>query len=187
MEPANLYAPPEQQDVALPTTGPDAALEAIRRQHLGRETNIKAVGGLAILGAIGCIVTGLNALTVSAVQAAIVLASGVGLFLAGARLRKLEPLGRTIYTVVASVGMAGQLIAWFQTHDGSGLLGIGITLAILSILWRGNAAVVFSDHYRHVVVPATPHVKYRTPVWVWAVLALVLMGVAAAIVAGLRH
>jgi hypothetical protein len=184
MDQANLYAAPEQPEELAQGYSSNSDLEAIRRKHLNRETNIKAVGFLAALGGIGCLLKGVSDLTVAVVPAVVLIAMGSGMLFAGARMRKLEPLGRTIYTVVAAVGVVGQFVDFAQTKQGSSLMGVGITLAFLSLVWRGDAQVVFSDHYRTVVVPATPHVKYKTPVWIWVLVALLGLALAAGIYAG---
>jgi hypothetical protein len=47
---------------------------------------------------------------------------------------------------------------------------------MVALLWWGKASVVMAPHYREVVVPATPHIKYKTSPLV-IVLGLLLLAV----------
>ena len=48
--------------------------------------------------------------------------------------------------------------------------GMVLPVIALVILWSKPSETVFTEHYRNVVVPATPHIKHRS------VLALVVLG-----------
>jgi hypothetical protein len=176
MSPApNPYAPPKHDNTAPVVSGEAAVHEATRREHLNAETNVKTIGFLLYLGAAGCLLNGLPGLMLDVVGGVILVAMGVVLGGAGYWLRRLDPRGRTIYT-----GFAVLLIAWtLFTNIDNVAYHIGRMFwpaLMVGLLWGRKAGVVMTPHYRDVVVPATPHVKYKSSLLV-IVLGLILFGV----------
>lgn len=189
-EPINPYAPPT---AAGPSpagwrSGEDPAqLEQIRRDCIKREANIKSIGFLFGLGAFG---TGLAALAMGGMVLGgdlgfgllmLVIVGGLATlygFIA-VWLRRLDPKGRIGATILISLSLAGGAFSNIIEAMRSGSAyaagrmtgGLVIPIIVLSLMWTKPAATIFSEHYRNVVVPATPHVKYTS------VLALVLLGV----------
>ena len=189
MQPPNPYAPPIAQD-APAVGGANAELEAIRRAHLSSETNIKSIGSLAILGAVLQLLGALGLMTTAPVEAVIRIVVVVGVGASGLWLRDLKPLGRTVYSVLLALGVLSTLVAVaVATHAHEAMPVAVFTVVVgglfLWILWNAKAGVVFSEHYRQVVIPATPYVKYKTGKVAIAVLVLLLLGFVAAIVAAL--
>lgn len=83
-----------------------------------------------------------------------------GLSLYGGReLRRLTPRGRLIQTV---------LMAFFTLGAFLNPAVLFWDLIIVWALWSTQGRVVFSAHYREVVIPATPEVKYRPSILIWA-------------------
>ena len=187
--PPNPYAPPIAQDVAS-ASGPNAEHEAIRRAHLSSETNIKAIGSLAILGAVFQLLGSLALMTSAPVEAVVRIVAAVGVGASGLWLRDLKPLGRTIYSVMLALGVLSTLATVAlatSSHEAMPVAGFTIVIGglFLWVLWNAKANVVFSEHYRQVVIPATPYVKYKTSKVAIAVLVLLLLGFVAAIVAAI--
>jgi hypothetical protein len=187
--PPNPYAPPIAQDVPA-ESGPNAEHEAIRRAHLSSETNIKSIGSLAILGAVLQLLGSLALMTTAPVEAVIRIVVVVGVGASGLWLRDLKPLGRTVYSALLALGVLSTLVSVaVATHAHEAMPVAAFTVVIgglfLWVLWNSKARVVFSEHYRQVVIPATPYVKYKTSKVAIAVLVLLLLGFVAAIVAAI--
>jgi hypothetical protein len=161
MSPAsNPYTPPKHEHAAPVVTAEVTALEAHRRAHLNAETNIKTVGFLLYLGAFACLARGLTSLTSDLVGGMILVATGSALGFAGYLLRRLDPRGRTLYTVIAAIQI---VVALATNADNPGSLGQLLWVVLMvALLWWGKASAVMTAHYREVVVPATPHIKYKT-------------------------
>jgi hypothetical protein len=94
--------------------------------------------------------------------AALLIATGVG-------LRHLRPWSRITSGIFAVIGLLG-----FP-------LGTLVNGCILYLLFSKKGSTVFSEAYRRVLA-ATPHVKYRTPLFVWILLAIFLLFIAWAFV-----
>ena len=58
-------------------------------------------------------------------------------------------------------------------------IGSIISLFILILLCRPKGIRVLSPDYREVIA-ATPHIKYRTPIWIWVLLGLIVLALVAA-------
>jgi hypothetical protein len=171
----NPYAAPKHDDTAPVVSGEVAAHEATRREHINAETNVKTIGFLLYLGAFSCLVNGLPRLTSDLVGGMVLVVVGAAMGWGGYWLRRLDPRGRTIYTVLAAILVVGTLAR--NTDNLAYQLGrMFWPLLLIALLWGRKAGVVLTPHYREVVVPATPHVKYKTSPWVIA-LGLVLIGV----------
>lgn len=170
---ANPYAPPKHEYTAPVVSGEAAAHEATRREHLNAETNVKSIGFLLYLGAFFCLVTGLPQVTSDPVGGMVLVAEGAALGFAGYRLRRLDPTGRALYSVIAAL----QIVLTLAMNDIEPyLLGrLFWPMLMVALLWGRKASVAMTPHYREVVVPATPHIKYKTSPLV-IVLGLLLIG-----------
>ena len=93
------------------------------------------------------------------------------LFATGAGLRHLRPWSRITSGILAGIG----LVLTFPA-------GTLINGCILYLLFSRKGSTVFSESYQRVIA-ATPHVKYRTPLYVWILLGIFLLFVAYVFVA----
>jgi hypothetical protein len=163
MSPAtNPYAPPKHADAA-PVVSAEAAMhEATRREFLNAETNVRTVGFLVYIGAFACLANGLASIMSGVLSGNILIAAGAGLGWAGYRLRRLDPRGRTLYTVIAALLIVGTLATNADNLAASHLGRVFWVVLMVALLWGRKAGVVMTAHYREVVVPATPHIEYKT-------------------------
>jgi hypothetical protein len=76
----------------------------------------------------------------------------------------LQPWVRIPATIVSVLGLAGVP------------LGTLISLYALWLIHSRKGRLVLSPEYSE-IVEATPHIKYRTPIWVWIVLAVLVAGI----------
>ena len=168
-------------------TDPDrAALEAVRREHLTSETNIKTIGFLLYLGAFFTLIGGLGTLRVDPIEALMMLGIGATVGYAGFLIRRFRPGGRLIYTIFAALVLVYWLLVFGSYYNLGFFFGQFIwPMIMLWILWNRKGSTVMSAHYREVVLPGTPHVKYQTPKWLLALglllFAFIVLGVVAAI------
>jgi hypothetical protein len=159
-----------------------APAEQVRREHLKHEASIRTVGALQILAAtllLLPIVMELLALLIGFPTSA---ANGVGgrinlvsafpmtfLCLAilllglGFGLRRLNPYARIVSAVLSGFGLIGFPI-------GTVIYGY-----ILWLLLSRKGKRVFSEEYRRIRAE-TPHIRCRTPVWFWLLVALLIVG-----------
>ena len=173
-------------EVANPYSAPTARVEdndageaeTIRRAHLSHETSVKGAGGLYLLGGVLLTIGGVAALAggvrggTDAVTALFVLALGVLQFWAGLKVRALQRGGRIAGGVLSGLGLLAFPI------------GTLINGYILWLFFSDKGKTVFSDAYKDVIA-ATPHVKAKTSIVVWIVLAILLgliaIGIGAAV------
>ncbi len=177
-EPVNPYAPPKASIAPAGATAPEDA-ERIRRELLTHETSIRGVGLLYLLGTV---TPGLATVTMlfmavaepSVESSPVFLGFGVvyGLvawlfYYLGRGLRRLNPRVRTGATILAVLGLL--------------LIPIGTLINgyVLYLLHSQKGKRVMTPEYQ-AIVAQTPHIKYRTPVWL-IVLGLLLV---ALIIAG---
>ncbi len=175
VEAVNPYAPPKAHVDDVIATDSDA--DAVRREHIRRETSIRSIGALyylggGFLGLFGVLMLlawlardrtafNLAAAVVFLVLAAVEIAMGRG-------IRRLRPWARNVITVFACIGLLG-----FP-------LGTLINAYILYLLLSKQGKRIFAPDYADIVA-ATPGVKYRTSVVTWialALLVLILVGLA---------
>lgn len=166
--------------IEIPDESPTPA--AIRAAHFRTETSVKTIGallwvyvvlGLAILGlALSMDAPGLRPILLSV---SLLTASAIG----GALLRKLDPRGRWIYTLLFLVhlvllgsnateltqfvqGVSCVRCSYFPT-DAQALFVVLIPYVVhgvfLYILWSRKGRTVMGRHYRHTIIPATPHIR----------------------------
>lgn len=187
MEGPNPYAAPVSDFAA---DAPTNEHEATRRRLIGTETNVRSLGALVIFGSVISAASGLGALSSSPVDGVVTLVVAAVALYAGLALRKLDPVGRMLWTIVALIGVirVAWTIATLSSQPGASSLAPALLVQIfvialfLALLWGRNGKDVFTEHYRRVVVPATPHVKYKTSVVAIVVLVIVVLGLIAAIV-----
>ena len=167
----NPYAAPTApvEDVSA-----NAQAEAIRKEHIRHEASIKAVGLLYYLGGIGVTLVAAGGL-IGAKDASIgvtllLIGLGVGQFFAGWGVRALRRWGRIVGCILSAIGLIGFPI------------GTLINGYILYLFLSKKGRTIFAPEYQEVIA-ATPHVKYRTSIVVWILLALVVLLIAAAFLA----
>lgn len=141
-----------------------------------------------MLGSVSNALIAVGALGSDVVAAALSLAVAAVAFSAGLKLRQLDPLGRTLYTILAGiVSLRIAYNAYLVANDFGAsasvlVLPLLVTVLFLLILWGSKATVVFSPHYREVVIPATPHIVYKTSRLLIALVILLLALVIAMII-----
>ncbi|HEY8537676.1 MAG TPA: hypothetical protein VIL28_02345, partial [Steroidobacteraceae bacterium] len=180
------YAPPEARvaDVAAPTS----AEEEIRRAHVKHEASVRAVGLLYIFGSVLLVFSGLVLLAMgpSALMpetgelppgfgyffadfiGAIYIGLGVFSFIVGRAVRRFRPWARIAGIVLSVLGLAGFPI------------GTIINAYFLYLFASAKGRRIFEPDYP-AIVAATPHIKYRTSIIVWILLAILILAILAAI------
>jgi hypothetical protein len=161
--------------------GATSAVEEMRNEHLKHEASIRSVGILYYLGGIALIVmgmlgfaagTGSSGRIESTVFGVIFLGLGVLQILVGTGIRRLQRWSRIPVGILSGIGLLG-----FP-------MGTLINGYILYLVFSKKGGVVFSDEYK-AVIEQTPHIKYRTSIVVWILLALIVALIVFAIVAAL--
>jgi hypothetical protein len=159
----------------------DSAYEAIRQTHIKHEASLKSVGLLMLLGGALMLLGGVMVM-VSLLQmdsgtdmSGIAIIIGIiyavlgGVFLLLAHgYRKLKRWIRIPGTIVSCLGLL------------SFPIGTLINGYILYLLWSQKGKMVLSAEYQEVIA-ATPHIRHKTSVLVWIFLAIVALGLLAAL------
>jgi hypothetical protein len=175
----NPYLAPATAIAPSPLLEPVESLEEVRRRHLNHEASVRSVGTLYLLGGILTIVSGIYLVSFPnkefGVTVAIVIAAiGALQLILGNAIRRLQRTAR----IVAAILAAPSLLAF--------PIGTLISILVLYLMLSRKGAVVFSDEYKQVIAQ-TPHIKYKTSVVVWILLALfgsvVLAGLVFALIA----
>jgi len=178
--PVNPYAAP-QSVVADVGERTDPQAEAIRREHLGHEASMRAVGTLYYLGGFAMAFPALGMLLSAFGPPVLPADASAGLFIGlfvvltivflalGRGLRRLRPWVLIPASVVTALGLLGFPI------------GTLINGYILWLLLSQKGRFILSPGYSEIVA-ATPHIKYRTSILVWIVVGLILAGIVAAMV-----
>jgi hypothetical protein len=156
----------------LPLANP--AAEQLRQAYIKHESSVKSISllyflagfGLLMAG-IGFFISGINDESAEAVGAAIGGSLMAFLFCAGfialgINLRRLRRWTRIPIGIISGIGLLGFPI------------GTLIHGYILYLVFSEKGKMVFSDEYRE-VIRQTPHVKYRTSLAVWIILAILLL------------
>jgi hypothetical protein len=181
----NPYAPPKHDGPA--STG-NSEFEAIRREHINAETNVKTIGALCYLGAASSIYNGMKTLEIDPVVGLISVVLGGAVAWGGYWLRRLDRRGRTAYTVVTALGMLSSLVFErdvIKETPGALLIAFAWPMILLAILWVEKASTVMTPHYRNVVIPATPHIQRKTSVIVIVLGVILILGLITIIVSTL--
>ncbi|MCK6544550.1 hypothetical protein L6R52_01645 [Myxococcota bacterium] len=151
--------------------------ERIRRELLNHEASLQAVGRLMMLGGgimalaalalvVGAAATGPGMLGVAAIYVVLAIP---GLWI-GNLLRKLDPRGRIPAAVLNAIGLLGIPI------------GTLISAYILYLLLSVKGQRVLSTEYQGIVA-RTPHIRYKSPILVIVLLAI-LIAACIAVIAG---
>ncbi|HEU4394234.1 MAG TPA: hypothetical protein VFS92_01635, partial [Planctomycetota bacterium] len=141
-------------------------LERVRRSHKQVERLLRAWGaGLAICyvlyagNAIFQVVSASPGLSPTGRAGSIisqVFMAGL-LVVAGAFVWKRDPLGQVLLTFLLCLMVPGMLLTGV---DVTGVMAALVVLGIPTALaWTPKGQMIFSERYRTVVVPATPHVR----------------------------
>jgi hypothetical protein len=170
----NPYAPPQAEVAHIASV--DSEAEAIRREHIKHESSIKSVGVLYYIGGGFLVVAAIGMLATATVEAGS-LWIGIGvayavfgvLSLVVARhLRQFRNWARVVVIVLSGIGLLGIPI------------GTLINGYILYLLLSQKGRRIFEPDYVDIVA-ATPDIKYRTPMIVWIVLGVLILGIVAAV------
>jgi hypothetical protein len=148
--------------------------EDIRNEHIKHEASVKSVGVLYFIGACVLVLVGVMSLlqpsspvtdAFSAIFAILFFLIGAAQFAVAIGLRRLKSWARPIAGLFAGIGLIGFPI------------GTIINAYILYLLFSKKGKTVFSPEYQEVIAQ-TPHIKYRTSIIVWIILAafLILFG-----------
>ena len=173
----NPYATPK---AVVADSGAASEAEIARREHLSHEANIKAVGGLFMLGGVFAAFAGL-AVIIPAVSK---LEAPLGMFVVGLIMTALALAG-------LAVGWGLRTLRLWARIPGIVLAAIGLlgfpigTLVNIYVLWllaSRKGRMVLSAEYA-AIVEATPHIRYRTPLVIWILLGLFVLLIVVAIVA----
>ena len=178
-EDINPYrSPVVENSVAIP---PITDAELTRRLHLNHESSVKAIGGLFLLAAISMLLVAVvSTIRVWASGAPIVMLLGGATLLSpflvvlfgvtGVGVRLLRPWGRVLCAGICT----GSILI--------GLISPGLRLLVpayvLYLLFCKKGRMVFSAEYQQ-IIRDTPHVKPRTSIVAWLVLAVFLIGLVA--------
>jgi hypothetical protein len=173
-EAVNPYAAPTARvDDAV-----DSEAEKIRREHLNHEASIKAVGALYYLSGLMLTLAAFGTSMgpdASLGAAALLLVLAAVMFGAGWGVRSFTRWGRVVGLVLSGIGLIGFPI------------GTLINGYILYLFLSKKGRTIFSAGYQDVIA-ATPHVKYRTSIIVWILLALIgalaVIGIGVAVIGG---
>lgn len=167
----NSVMPYETDHVSSPIEIPDESPTpaAIRAAHFRTETSVKAIGTLLwVYVVLGCLAMLRLAPPMDA-PGLLQILLGVSLLTAnvisGALLRKLDPRGRWIYTLlflvhlvplgIHAIAPAGALAVVLIPYVAHGVVH-GV---LLCILWSRKGRTVMGRHYRRTIIPATPHIR----------------------------
>lgn len=180
----------EQNPYQTPTANVDnislaevANAELIRKAHISHESSVRSIGllyyimgGIAALGIGAAILIPmsandeLNGIGIyTALSGALVVALLVLYLWTGRGLRNLKPSARIVAGILAVLGLL------------SFPIGTLINGYFLYLLFSEKGKTVFSDDYQN-VIDATPHIKPGTSTLVWLLLAVMIIGIVAAIV-----
>jgi hypothetical protein len=178
-ESLNPYATPR---AVVADEGVGSQAEAVREEHIEHEASVKSAGVLFILGGLFSLVAASGMIVSSAAVAEdrpgfLVLSVMVALLAVtyiamGWGLRMLRTWARRPAVGLAVIGLLGFPI------------GTLINAYILWLLLAAKGRRVLAADYA-AIVKATPHVRYRAPLWIWIVLGAIVLAIVFVVVAGL--
>jgi hypothetical protein len=175
MSAQNPYAPPSARIDDVVEVVPEQ--EEIRRSHIKHEASIRSIGLLYLFGGALAIVGAGSALLAPwsggptdllTIMATVYVVVGVVTIATGYGMRRLQPWARVVAIVLSLLGLLGFPI------------GTLIHGYFLYLLLSAKGRRIFEPDYADIVA-ATPHIKYRTSIIVWVLLAILLLGIGAAI------
>ena len=163
----NPYAPPSA-DVSFTSGEGDAADELTRRQLLRHEASIRTVGTLHYVSFVGL------ALVTVGLTAAVVMSGQAEMFSSILSILALAAFTMFFYYVASGLRKLNPSVKiWATLISCFGLLGFPLgTLFNLYILWllhSDKGKRVLTAEYQ-AIVARTPHIKYQTAWWLWAIL-----------------
>ena len=164
----NPYEAPQAPVLTVERESPD---EIVRKRHIAHEASVKSVGLLYWLG--GGLVSFFSVIAMMSVFAPhsrspelgfpiISLVLGVVNIWTGTEVRKLTKTGRRMSAVFAAIGLLAFPV------------GTLINIYIFYLLFSQKGTMVFSAAYKEIIA-ATPHIKYKTSIVIWILLALVVL------------
>mgnify|MGYP002626290268 CR=1 FL=1 len=174
----NPYKAPEVAEVAAEAVISDP--ERIRREHLKHETSLKGAGLLMLVGAL---LVGISLLSVFGMP--FVYSSGGGSARPrGPGLPILAVVGALlVLQLIAGVGLRRLAPwAWIPALIVSGLAVLNVPVGtliggyFLYLLIAPKGRRILAPDYRE-IMRLTPHIKYRTPWWMWLILIMVVLAV----------
>ena len=187
---ANPFASPSVSEAPPPPpeVGEMADAERIRREYLSREASVRSEGSLFMLGAalFGLAAVGwaiplvtrgvvpdlpsghLVYIAVLAFMVVLVVAHGW----IGYGLRRLNPAARP-WAIIFSV-------LWLLYFP----VGTVFSPYVIFLLTGRKARYIMTPEYR-AIRAATPHIRYKTPVWLWVLVACIVLFVATLIAVAL--
>jgi len=209
----NPYAAPEADiGPAKPETFVSEEAEDIRRAHIQHEASIRAIGFLFLLGMCVLVIAGIAVIGAGfsgpiegpegeELPGAVMIALGVmilafaGLYAAmGIGLRRLTVWGRWLTVGVLGLAVGLRLLIILNTAvTNPELLAAEIVAAAIGLLIPGyflylllaqKANMIFSPEYRQIRA-ATPHIKPKSSIIVWIVLAILALFILFAILAAI--
>lgn len=172
----NPYKAPGVEEVEAEAVISDP--ERIRQVHLKHEASLKGMGTLLILGAVLVAISfvGLFAVPMSS-GGGISLPQGPELVIIGVLL--------VVFVLQAVVGVGLRRLAPWSWIPGIIVAGLSILNFpigsliggyFLYLLLAPKGRRILAADYRE-IVRQTPHIKYRTPVWFWVLLLVLVLGV----------
>lgn len=159
--------------------------EQIRREHINHEVCFKFFGFLHALGGIGCLALGLGAIAgfFASSEPGGILASRAGgallMFLGGFQLW----VGLGLRRLLASARTGAILLSVLGLLNFP--LGTLINLYVLYLLLSKKGGKVFSADYKR-ILEETRQFKYRTPIFLWIVIGVIVILAAVALSTAIR-
>ncbi len=179
----NPYASPMadiEPVVLLPESEADA--ERIRREHIKHEANVKSVGSLYYLAAVGSLLVAAGPFvfilieegmgSMATILMAIYGALAIAFLILGRGLRKLDRRVRLPVGILSCLGLLSVPI------------GTIINGYILYLIFCKKGVMVFSPEYQE-IIHMTPHVKYKMSRVVIILLVVLLVVLATALLGAL--
>jgi len=175
----NPFAAPTADIAYSPATADMDPDEAIRRRYLNHEQSVKSIGVMFILGGLLSVfvlfglgfggLRGGMGITEIAILSVFVAVGGAQLVV-GWNVRKLSRWTRIPAAILSAI--------WLLNVP----IGTVVGLYFLYLLLSPKGKFVYSTEYQRIIA-ATPHVKYKTPLFVWIIL-FVLLGILAIAIGG---
>ena len=177
MDDLNPYAAPKAEVLTHVS-----AEEAERRAHISTESSIKTLGCLYLVGAVLCLGSlGMFAITMSTSRGSVppadeLLKIAAAMALLGAvgyGLRRLQFWAAVLATLVS-----GFFIILAVPMMPQSVVGLVIHVAIIATVLGQKGRRVMRPDYQQIIA-STPDVRQRTSKWVWVLLVILLIVLAA--------
>ncbi len=172
----------EKPSSPVPTTIEDTEATATRKKYLKHEAAVKSIGSLYCFFALFYI---LMAVALPAYEKqtvaiwigiSILVLLGAAFFWAGRGLRAIDAKSKPLATILAVlllVACSWNFVDPSSKTRGGALLGFLISAYVLYLIHSAKGKVVFSKDYR-AVIEATPSIRYRTALFIWILLGLLI-------------